>query len=625
MGHNLGEGSGFDECEAKIYSGLISGVLKVKNGERYKCPFCRSERKGYCKTGGLLRHALIVAGASINSREKTTHGALIRHLKNSIGKSSEPQSQQAAVEPRLPDNRVKQYVWPWMGVLVNVPTKWEDGRRVGDSASKLKEQLSRFCPLKVTALWTSRGHTGTAIVEFGKDWSGFGNARAFESDFMAEGHGKMDWLKKRNGYSGLFGWVATDEDYSFQDPTGAHLRRNGNLKTINDLKNDGERKAGELVADLASQVEVKDRRLNELECEYNGIIRSLDKMVEEKEKLILSHEKYISEKQQQAHRRSQVIIDKYQKLRLELESKINEHDVKTKQPDDLSARSDCDRRSTEQAKQMNAMKSNHLKMAMLEHERAEENVLKRLEEQVREKKGILNKIGKLKGQLYKKKELEFDIQQIRGALDVREHMPDGEGSKSKKEMDRLSEELKEKEKELDKIQSRTNHLIVKDKESNDMLTKAREELETGFQDLSTSGRAHIGIKVVGQLDQKLFLNACRQRPSEGDAELRAGELCSKWQAQINNSKWYPIKVVMVDGEEPERIIEDDAELRELKEEYGKEVYAAVTKTLLEIDEYNGSARYCKRVVWNFKADRRATLKEGVQFIVKQWQTHKRKR
>ncbi|CAL4962477.1 unnamed protein product [Urochloa decumbens] len=377
MDHDLGEGSEFDGCEAKFYSGLISGVLKVKNGERYKCPFCRSERKGYCKIGGLLRHALIVAGASIDSSEKATHGALVKHLKNTIGKSSEPQSQQASMEPRLPDNRG------------------------------------------------------------------------------------------------------------------------------------------------------------------------------------------ISEKQQQAHRRSQVIIDKYQKLRSELDSKINEHDVKTKQPDDLSARSDCDRRSTEEAKQMNAMKSKHLKMAMLEQERAEENVLKRLEEQV-------------------------------GALDVRKHMPDGEGSKSKKEIDRLSKELKEKEKELDEMQSRTNHLIVKDKESNDMLTKAREELKTGFLDLSTSGRAHIGIKVVGQLDLKLFLNACRQRPSKGDAELRAAELCSKWQAQIYNSNWDPIKVVQVDGKEPERIIEDDAELRELKEEYGQEVYAAVTKALLEIDEYNGSGRYCVR-------------------------------
>ncbi|CAO2179081.1 unnamed protein product [Urochloa humidicola] len=186
---------------------------------------------------------------------------------------------------------------------------------------------------------------------------------------------------------------------------------------------------------------------------------------------------------------------------------------------------------------MNDMESNHLKMAMLEQDRAEQNVLKRLEEQVREKKDILNKIEKLKGHLYKKKDLELDIQKMKGELEVRKHMPDGEGSKSKEEMDRLSKELKEKEKELDEMQLRTNHLIVKDKESNDMLTKAREELETGFHELSSSGRAHIGIKVVGQLDLKPFLNACRQRLSEGDAGLCAAELCSKWQAQIQNSKF----------------------------------------------------------------------------------------
>jgi len=70
----------------------------------------------------------------------------------------------------------------------------------------------------------------------------------------------------------------------------------------------------------------------------------------------------------------------------------------------------------------------------------------------------------------------------------------------------------------------------------------------------------------------------------------------------------------------ERIIVDDAKLQELKDEYGQEVYAAVTKALLEIDEYNGSGRYCKPVMWNFKADRRATLTEGVRFIIKRART-----
>jgi hypothetical protein len=60
----------------------------------------------------------------------------------------------------------------------------------------------------------------------------------------------------------------------------------------------------------------------------------------------------ISEEEQQARRRSQAIIDKNQKLRSELDSMLNEHDVRTKQPDDPAAISNCDRRSNEQEKQM---------------------------------------------------------------------------------------------------------------------------------------------------------------------------------------------------------------------------------------------------------------------------------
>jgi hypothetical protein len=291
MGHNLGEGSEFDDWKAKIYAGLISGDLKVKNGERYRCPFCCNEKKGYSKIDGLLRHALIIKDASTRFEDKATHSALAEHFKSSLGKSSWTQSQQLALEPKLAENRGKRYVQPWMGVVVNVPTKWEDGHQVGPSANRLKEQLSRFCPLKVTPLWNSRGNTGIAIIEFGKGWKAFGNANAFENYFMAEGHGKRDWKKKYNGYSGPYGWVAMDEDYFHPGQIGYQLRKNGDLKTINDIENEGVRRTGILVANLASQVEVKDTHLNELECEYNGILMSLHKMVEEKEKLIVSHEK----------------------------------------------------------------------------------------------------------------------------------------------------------------------------------------------------------------------------------------------------------------------------------------------------------------------------------------------
>lgn len=59
--------------------------------------------------------------------------------------------------------------------------------------------------------------------------------------------------------------------------------------------------------------------------------------------------------------------------------------------------------------------------------------------------------------------------------------------------------------------------------------------------------------------------------------------------------------------------------------YGEEVYNAVTAALFEINEYNPSGRYIISELWNYDEGRRASLKEGVEVLLQQWKFQKRKR
>jgi gentisate 1,2-dioxygenase len=71
--------------------------------------------------------------------------------------------------------------------------------------------------------------------------------------------------------------------------------------------------------------------------------------------------------------------------------------------------------------------------------------------------------------------------------------------------------------------------------------------------------------------------------------------------------------------------EGDEELRNLKKEWGDEIYTAVVTALNELEEYNPSGRYVVSELWNFKEGRKATLKEVIAYIVKNINTLKRKK
>ena len=75
----------------------------------------------------------------------------------------------------------------------------------------------------------------------------------------------------------------------------------------------------------------------------------------------------------------------------------------------------------------------------------------------------------------------------------------------------------------------------------------------------------------------------------------------------------------------EVIDEDDELLKGLKDEWGVEIHKAVGTALMEMNEYNPSGRYVVSELWNFKENRKATLKEVIAYLFKSLKTLKRKR
>ncbi|PWA47585.1 putative domain XH [Artemisia annua] len=76
---------------------------------------------------------------------------------------------------------------------------------------------------------------------------------------------------------------------------------------------------------------------------------------------------------------------------------------------------------------------------------------------------------------------------------------------------------------------------------------------------------------------------------------------------------------------PTVIKDDDELLRDLKAEWGTSIHDAVVAALIETNECNASGSYVVSELWNFKENRKATLKEVISYILKNIKNLKRKR
>ncbi|CAN6338679.1 unnamed protein product [Urochloa humidicola] len=164
--------------------------------------------------------------------------------------------------------------------------------------------------------------------------------------------------------------------------------------------------------------------------------------------------------------------------------------------------------------------------------------------------------------------------------------------------------------------------------SEEDLDAVRDELIKGFLEIDTGGRK-IGIKEMGELNEKAFKAACLAKVPPEEVSAASYELYSSWQQQLSDRSWYPFKTVTVDGNEQEIVNVDDDKLQELKRAWGSGAHNAVVNALVEMKDYGHlSDRSITYELWNYKEGRRATTRECVNYMsnqVKQLSVTKRRK
>ncbi|KAL8159510.1 hypothetical protein V2J09_001047 [Rumex salicifolius] len=610
--------SEIDDYVSKPYEELEQGKHQVRkpNGA-LRCPFCLGKKKQEYVYKDLMQHASGVGKGSANrsAKEKANHLALAKFMENYLSNGLE-QPVNWPPEPVPVAHPVAQrelFCWPWVGIVVNLSNQEKED---------LKNQLSRFKPVDVQVF----GSDMQALIIFEKDWTGFHNAREFERSFEASRHGRKEWNEQReNPGLDMYGWFARENDYHAEGNLGNYLRTKGHLKTLDDIAREAKEGEDSRVVSLAKEIDIKMEDLDAMLAKVNEQNMSLSKMLQDKDRMQQVFLEESRKMQRSAREHVRRIILEQERLSRELESKRRQYDQRNRELNKSEAFTERERQKLEEEKKKNDVINSSLEMASKEQKKADENVLRLVDHQQREKEEAMDKVIQLEKQLDAKQQLEMEIAEIKGKLEVLKHLGDDDDAAVKRKMEDMTSELQQKVESLSDIESLNRVLITKERESNDELVEARKVLIASLQDILPSARSHIGIKRMGEIEEKAFLSVCKKRFGAADGPLKAAELSSLWQENLKDQMWFPFKILEIDGRAEEIIDATDEKLKRLKEEWGDEIQRAVIVAFKELNEYNPSGRYTVNELWNYKEGRKATLKEVMSFILKDMKSQKRKR
>ncbi|XP_074279507.1 factor of DNA methylation 2-like [Silene latifolia] len=216
----------------------------------------------------------------------------------------------------------------------------------------------------------------------------------------------------------------------------------------------------------------------------------------------------------------------------------------------------------------------------------------------------------------KRKEVEIKAEEIdKRAMEV---------NSEKERVGALLSELEDGGADMQDLETLNQTLISKERTTNVELQDARKAVIRTLQGL-TNIQGDIGVKRMGEVQVTPFRDAFSKKRVPGDWEMEASRICSSWQENLGNPNWHPFKNEVVNGKLQEVIDEQDIKLKELKGAWGEAAYVAVVNALLELNDYNPSGRYVVSELWNYKEGRKASLKEGIDFLIERLMTKSQKR
>ncbi|KAG6382424.1 hypothetical protein SASPL_157908 [Salvia splendens] len=486
-----------------------SHIIRVSDDE-YKCPYCTHKTQQIFRFKDLLQHA---AGISQGSTSEVDNRALHESCdKNEL------------------------YVCPWMGIVANVPVQWKNGR-----------------------------HSGYAIIEFKCEWLGLYDALRFEKAYEARHQGKRDYfgMMKRMWTSYMVGWLERVIPHT-DNVVGDYLQKHGDLKSIAQRQNEEKIKNSKLLSQLENTLDAQNRNLKEMENKCKETSISLINVIGEKDKMIQAFNEERRKLQQSASGQLEKVLQEHGRINMQLEVQRKKLEEEEQELKEREAQNENENLRLNHEKKQN-------EMAILKLKRADKKMLLLAEEYKKEKENLQRKMIDLERELDEKQALELEIRRLAGSLQVVKHMGDDGDKDMLEKFSAIQKELEEKEEELQDLDQLSQALIVKERKCNDELQEARKELINFMKD--QSARAIIGVKRMGGLSSKDFLPAAKRMYSDSKTELRAVELCTKWESRIMDSNWHPLKIIQTEGGKSVKVCvskteailnEEDEELAQLR-------------------------------------------------------------